>query len=514
MATRNLLSAIVAVLALPCLGAPLPAGPDEIYGELFVAVQRAQIFEDQKTFVDCVPRQAPNKILEDYERERTKPGFQLKAFVEDKFLVPEPIAAARVKTGLSIEEHLDALWTQLRRAPDTAVPGSSLVPLPHPYIVPGGRFREIYYWDSYFTMLGLRESGEEELIESMIENFAHLIERFDHIPNGNRTYFVSRSQPPYFSLMVQLLAEKKGDDVYERYLPSLQREYEYWMDRRAPTRHVIRLENGVVLNRYDDLLPRPRPESYRQDVEVAGKSSQPEETLFRHLRAACESGWDFSSRWFADGQNLETIRTQDIVPVDLNCLLHHLESTLAMGYEKAGDAEKAREFSAVAERRKDAIQTLFWSRESGYFHDYDSVAGTVTAELTLAGVTPLYFGLATPEQAAAAAKVIETRFLRPGGVVTTLKVTGQQWDAPNGWAPLQWLTVKGLENYGESQLARTIATRWLALNRAVYERTGKMMEKYNVEDTSLEAGGGEYPSQDGFGWSNGVYLKLARMYEN
>lgn len=507
-----LISILLAILWASAAAGELPPSPDEIFGELFVRVQRSAVFPDQKTFVDCVPRQAPEKILAAYHLVKDKPDFNLHRFVTEQFLVPEP-RSVKVPEKQELDQHLTALWTLLRREPDQAIAGSSLLPLPHPYIVPGGRFREIYYWDSYFTMLGLRESGDEATIESMVKNFAYLIQTYGYIPNGNRTYFLTRSQPPFFSLMIDLLAERKGPAVYATYLPALKAELDYWMDRTAPTHHVVTLADGTKLNRYYDRRDTPRPEAFAKEEEVAHRSSQPSDVLYRHLRAAAESGWDFSSRWFGDGKTMATIRTTELVPVDLNCLLHHLETTLARAYAEAGDKEKAARLSEEAELRLAAIRRTFWSDEDGFFFDFDLEAKQRSRALTLAGVTPLFFKLATPEQAKAAKAVVETRFLRPGGVVTTLVTTGQQWDAPNGWAPLQWLTVQGMENYGYHDLAAQIARRWLSLNRHIYERTGKMMEKYNVVDISLEAGGGEYPSQDGFGWTNGVYLKLARLYE-
>lgn len=488
-----------------------PAGPDEIYGQLFVDVQRASVFPDQKTFVDCVPRESAEKILAAYDAEKTRPGFDLKAFVAAHFLVPER-KVVEVPAGEPIERHVASLWALLRRDPDAAVPGSSLLPLPHPYIVPGGRFREIYYWDSYFTMLGLRESGDEAMIESMVENFAYLIGHYGYIPNGNRTYFLSRSQPPFFSLMIDVLAEKKGLGIYSKYLSALRAEYDYWMDGSALTHHVVRMPDGAALNRYYDQRDTPRPEAFAKEEAVAAKSAEQKTELYRNLRAAAESGWDFSSRWFGDGRSLETIRTTQLVPVDLNCLLQHLELTLSRAYSEAGDKENATHFEEAAERRKHALLRWCWSEEDGYFHDFDLEAKHTSPAQTLAGVMPLFFHLAEPDQARRTKDMIAQKFLRPGGVVTTLVSTGQQWDAPNGWAPLQWLTIHGLENYGEHELASEIAHRWLELNRRVYARTGKMMEKYNVVDTSLEAGGGEYPSQDGFGWTNGVFLKLSRDY--
>ena len=153
-------------------------------------------------------------------------------------------------------------------------------------------------------------------------------------------------------------------------------------------------------------------------------------------------------------------------------------------------------------------EKYFWDTATGFYMDYDFKMGQHTPVISVAGVYPLFFEIATDDQAQKVAEVIESRLLKEGGVVSTSNHTRQQWDAPNGWAPLQWITYKGLQNYQISDLGNTIKERWTSLNEQVYERTYKMTEKYNVEDLSKESGGGEYPTQDGFGWSNGVYKKL------
>jgi len=513
---RRVLRATVALLCASSLGvaaSPVtptntqyPPGPDELYGPLFEAVQRSRTFADQKTFPDAVARENPEEIRQQYVA--TKPaGAELKHFVEAHFLLPEA-RSITVPGSRSLEAHLKTLWPLLRRQPDRDIPGSSLLPLPYPYIVPGGRFREIYYWDSYFTMLGLRESGEEEMIEAMVANFGALIARYGHIPNGNRTYYLSRSQPPFFALMVEFLAEKKGEAVFQTYRDALSAEYDYWMDRSAPTHHVVAMPEGGVLNRYYDQRDTPRPEAFAIDEETARKSSRDRKEVYRDLRSAAESGWDFSSRWFADGKSLATIETTDVVPVDLNCLLFQLEQTLAKACELSGDVEHAAALKAAAERRKQLILRYCWSADDRFFVDYRLRERCRSHALTLAGLVPLFLHIATPQQASAVAQRIEKDFLRPGGVVTTLVSTGEQWDWPNGWAPLEWMTIRGLRNYGHAALATEIARRWIKLNRDVYARTGRMMEKYNVVDLSLAAGGGEYSAQDGFGWTNGVLLKL------
>ncbi len=495
--------ALVSILLLSVLHlSAAPPPPDEIFGQLFRDVQMRRVFPDSKTFVDCVPKRAPEEIVADYQARAGGLDFDLETFVRANFLVPQD----------DVVSHISRLWKMLRREADVAVPGSSLLPLPHPYIVPGGRFREIYYWDSYFTMLGLRESGEARTIEDMVANFSHLIATYGFVPNGNRTYYLSRSQPPFFSLMVELLAEMKGDDVYQTYLPSLRAEHDYWMDRTARTKHVVTMPGGEILNRYYDRLEIPRQESWAEDVAAAAKSDRQPKLVYRELRSAAESGWDFSSRWFADGKSLASIRTTGLVPVDLNCLLYHLETTIAKASRIAGDEDTAEDFDKMAAARKEAIGRYCWSEKDHWYVDYDIKAGKPSAELTLAGVTPLFFQIAPDDRAGAAADVIKAKFLRPGGVVTTLAHTGQQWDAPNGWAPLQWMTIQGLRNYKKDDLARDITTRWISLNVKVYKNTGRLMEKYDVIDMDRESGGGEYPSQDGFGWTNGVLLKLIGLY--
>jgi alpha,alpha-trehalase len=502
-----------------------PQSPDQLFGSLFHDVQLGHIFADSKTFVDCVPKLVPADLVTLYESEKHKPDFNLSAFVHEYFVVPGKVADDYVSDKtISTAEHINRLWDRLTRQADPHVEGSSRVPLPHPYVVPGGRFREIFYWDSYFTMLGLRLSSEStpgriDLIRGMIDNFAYLIDTFGFIPNGNRTYFLSRSQPPYFALMVRLLAEIDGKETLVKYRKQLEKEYDFWMrgkheltDIQSVTQRVIKGVNYSALNRYWDDTPTPRPEAYRQEVELA-EETEPlgvvPDVLYNHIRAACESGWDFSSRWFVDQKTMATIHTANIIPVDLQCLLYSLETTLHDAALYSGDHKMAYDdYDWLIKDREKAIQQTFWNEETGFFYDYDITANQQTSALTLAGVFPLFFKLATPDQAQRVHDRLRADFLKAGGWVTTLNQTGQQWDWPNGWAPLQWIVYRGLMNYGFTETASEGRDRWLALNDKVFKATGKMMEKYNVVDAALTTGGGEYPNQDGFGWTNGVYLAL------
>lgn len=490
--------------------------PQVALEELYHDVQMAHVFEDSKTFADCRPRFDPGEILSAYRLQRERADFDLKAFVDANFLLPEPVASSKYTFPAKMSDHIPAYWQYLVREPEPASEISTLIPLPYPYVVPGGRFREIYYWDSYFTMQGLAVNDRWDLIRSMIENFAFLVDTLGHIPNGNRSYFISRSQPPFFGAMVTMLMDSEGEEEGEKYLSQLHAEYRFWMNGEAllneqnhTHRRVVRMPDGTILNRYFDDVPEPRPESYREDVLLAsGLDSMASVELFRNLRAACESGWDFSSRWLADGRSLATIETTRIIPVDLNTLLLHLESVIARIHEYVGDHVEAEEYYQRAGRRATAINNYLWDAETGFYQDMYFEQKSFTGRLSLAGMYPFYFDLADKSQMDAAVSVLQQQFVVPGGLVSTTAETGQQWDAPNGWAPLQWISIVGLARYEEHELAYDLARKWIDLNAAVYSRNQKMMEKYNVTDLTLDAGGGEYPTQDGFGWTNGVVIAL------
>ena len=248
-------------------------------------------------------------------------------------------------------------------------------------------------------------------------------------------------------------------------------------------------------------------------MAAAAQSTQAPAAFSRNVRAAAASGWDFSTRWFDASGALGTIQTTDLVPVDLNCLLYQLETTLADSYRLQGNAPQTKTFEAKASQRKKAILAYCWDEQAGWFMDYNLPRRQRSPIRTLAGVYPLSFGLATDAQAQRVGAGLQKDFLKDGGLVTTLAASHQQWDAPNAWAPLQWLAIDGLEHYRQHALAQTIAQRWTHLNVNVFQQTGKLLEKYNVEDLHLKAGGGEYPLQDGFGWTNGVLLRLMNQYK-
>ena len=244
-----------------------------------------------------------------------------------------------------------------------------------------------------------------------------------------------------------------------------------------------------------------------QDMDESQKKS-----FYGHIRAACESGWDFSSRWCSDPLDLDTIETLNLLPVDLNCLLYHLEKTLAKAYLISGNDKKHEQYLHYSNERAAMINHYFWDDESGYYFDYHFKNKKQTHSIHASGLFPLFFNIASLEQGARALDFVQKNLLKEGGIVTTTVHSGQQWDAPNGWAPLQWIAFKSALHYQHDDFANEIGKRWLKLNEKVYQSTGKMMEKYNVEDLTLLSGGGEYPVQDGFGWTNGVFARLISDY--
>jgi alpha,alpha-trehalase len=470
--------------------------------------------EDQKFFTDCVPKLSTSEILGHYRIDKNRKNFKLFEFCKTYFQFPASAATGFVSDpSKTVEDHIQILWDVLTKRTDDK--GGTEIMLPHQFVVPGGRFREVYYWDSYFTMLGLQVSKKIDLIESMVNNFAFLVDNYGFIPNGNRSYFLSRSQPPFFSLMVELLSEEKGDDIIVKYLPQLEKEYQFWMKgeetldkTKNAESHTVMMKDGEILNRYWDNLDKPRQEAYADDVVTARDAKNDKKEIFRHIRAAAESGWDFSSRWFRDEGDMSTIYTTDIIPIDLNCLMHHLEKTLARGFDLAKQNEKSRNYDQRAGKRLDAINKYLWDKKEKTFIDYDFGCSAPTGRVTAAIVYPVFLKIATKEQSSHILERLENSFLKRGGLVTTLSFNAQQWDAPNGWAPIQWAGFKGAMNYGLEELANKIKGSWISSIDDVFRRTGKITEKYNVVDSGIGATGGEYPNQDGFGWTNGVYLKL------
>ncbi len=495
--------------------------PEQAFGELFEDVQNQNILGDGKSFVDLIPRERAKAIRDEYRLARNDPNFDLHEFVNRHFYEFAPHKKTEQYSpsdDTSIDEHITALWSELKRR--NRINRGSLVALPYPYVVPGGRFNEQFYWDTYFIMLGLAADDKWNEINDMMKNYQFMIRKYGFIPTANRNYFLSRSQPPFFVHMVKLLGSHYGEKrVLLTYLPYLLSEYRFWMKGRERAikrpykswQRVVAISDGSIMNRYYDNQSTPRPESHREDLHAADiAKGRQADRVYLHLRAAAESGWDFSSRWFKDPLDISTIHTADIIPVDLNSLLYTLEMTIAQCYKIMKNGSLATKFERLAATRKQAINKYCWDESSGLYRDYNFHEEQMTESETLAMVFPLYAEIASQEQADRVAGVIREKFLQSGGLVTTLVENGQQWDSPNGWAPLQWVAIEGLRGYGHNELADEIKRRWMKVAEGVFASHRKLVEKYDVVGENGLGGGGEYPLQDGFGWTNGVYQALLK----
>jgi len=513
---------------VPILCKSIKDNVDFLNSELFAAVQLSGIFSDSKTFADATAKISYTDINQAFAQQQNKPNFNLKQFVLHYFSLPSDTELSFPQKKNTPSEQITALWQVLQKSADGDA-ADSLLPLQHNYIIPGGRFREIYYWDSYFTAVGLMADKQDKIVTAMLQNFIELQQKYGLIPNGNRSYYLSRTQPPILTLLVDLLfssqlpTQKHKLTFFKNAVQAVENEYNFWMagvndltPKHSSNKRVVLMADGSVLNRYWDDSATPRPESYREDLELTATLDDDERGAFyRNIRAACESGWDFSSRWLANNDDLLTIQTTDIVPVDLNCLLYQVEEKLSYYYQWLELPHQSEKYRLAAHNRKLAINTYLWSEQFAYFFDYNFIKQEPSGVYSLAAGLALFTNLASAKQSEAISQLIKQKFLQQGGLITTLSSSQQQWDSPNGWAPLHWFVVKGLQNYQHHELAMTVMQRWLNTIENYYASSGKLMEKYNVCQQCDLAAGGEYDVQEGFGWTNGVsqaFYQLLKKY--
>ena len=633
-------------------------------GPILAAVQRARIWPDSKDFLDTPTRARPSEVLAAWEASPPRDDDETRAFVAEWFApgppdpatlprpsLPDwdprgpPFARERFAEWIQISRGDDDivafvrdfcvkvhnLWPHLARAPTANAPDthtSTLIPTPHVAVVPGERFRETYYWDSYWTVVGLLASGMLETAEGVVRNMLSLVERHGFMPNGARRYYLNRSQPPVLAGAVRKVCEafdardaarlaanpppepsedasdSDADDpnrppslagseppeveipmsdatrLARDALPTLVREHAYWsrpekIVRVSTNRRDAR--NAVVgeyadLSRYWAYTDQPRPESWREDValaEEAGVADDPaaRARLWRDVASAAESGHDFGSRWLAESGadvrgagpglwkpapkpcSLATIRTTRVVPADLNGFMLKMEEDIAASARRTRDDAAARgdgrveadaanvasRFAVAADRRRVVMNRVLWDESSNRWRDVlleerasdPELAGTSVSYRSLGFVegarasdfVPLWCGALAPESkraVAALAALQMSGLVLPGGIATSLRFTGHQWDYPNAWAPLVHVVVEGCREYcGEPgrRFAREIARRWLKGNAQLLKKTGHMHEKYDARSVGSKPGdGGEYAPQRGFGWSNGVALAFAETY--
>lgn len=321
----------------------------------------------------------------------------------------------------------------------------SIIYVENPVIIPGGRFREFYYWDSYWIILGLLASEMFTTTQGMLENFISVVERYGFIPNGGRVYYMGRSQPPLLIPMVHEYIRATGNYNFVRdNIDTLEKEFQYWF-----TNKTIEL-NGHTVAMYGDQTSGPRPESYAEDFEAGEFFNSAEETEahYSELKAAAESGMDFSSRWFVDeegGNNgsLFDLRTSSIVPVELNAILFGNAVILSNFYRLLGNETKANYYDEVARAFNDAVQELFWHEDVGAWLDWDLTFNQRRDHFVPTNLSPLWTNCYNRSDSVHISERVLSYLEReeldqfPGGIPNTLEHTGEQWDFPNVWPPMQ-----------------------------------------------------------------------------
>ncbi|XP_052209544.1 probable trehalase [Diospyros lotus] len=482
------------------------------------------------------------------------PASDLNAFIgeylkkpEVNLVVAEPTDFVRVPEGFlpavvnrkvrdwALEVH--SFWNNLSRKVAAEVfdlpEFHTLLPLPMPVIIPGSRFREVYYWDSYWVIRGLLASKMHETAKGVASNLISLIDEHGYVLNGARAYYNNRSQTPLLSSMIHDIYQRTDDlDFVKKCLPALRKEYKFW----TTGIHAVTVYDAHgfkhTLSRYYASWNRPRPESSTTDKETASKLSDDSDKklLYRQLASTDESGWDFSTRWMRNTSDLTTLNTISILPVDLNSFILKMELDISFLAKATGDSRTAGQFLQFAQARKHSMNTIFWNAKMGQWLDYWVSNGTTcqgthpwkpsrqNQNVFASNFIPLWIDLFHSDRALverAVQSLQSSGLIRAVGIATTLTNSGQQWDFPNGWAPLQHMIVEGLVKSGSKEaraLAEDIAVRWIRTNYVAYKKSGAMHEKYDVEKCGEFGGGGEYVPQTGFGWSNGVVLSFLEEF--
>ncbi|CAB0019523.1 unnamed protein product [Nesidiocoris tenuis] len=490
-----------------------------------------KVFQDWKILenqygTNPVPTKALERFLQenfdkvdgDSQLEKWVPaGWQPHPKIIDRIRAPEYKYFAK---------ELNHLWLKLGRKMSKNVMAesggqTSLIYVPHGFIVPGGRFRELYYWDTYFILLGLLVCDMHETAKGLVENLLHLVKNYGHIYNGSRIYYQYRSQPPFLLQMVKRYVECTGDfSIVRDNFEILEKEIQYWNDSR-------RLEVTVDGRKYEMFryfcsMPGPRPESYREDVAIASFDDTDEGKLYRYqaIGAACESGWDFSSRWFKckRGNALVDLHTQEIVPVDLNSFMHMNYELLREWAVELGMEHEAEKYAVLSTELKTAIEDLLWDEEDGIWYDLDLRDGSKNRQYASSNFTPLWTkSFDESRKAEIAGKILAyynkyNLWKLKGGMPSTLCFSGEQWDWPNAWAPLQLIASEGFRNVGLTELAFDVANNWTNNNFSGYLKHNLIFEKYDCRRPGMTGFGGEYEEQVGFGWSNGVLFAFMNDY--
>jgi alpha,alpha-trehalase len=449
---------------------------------------------------------------------------------------PWPLYIARTERRARVEAELrtalgEVAMTQIAIRTLPADPNTirdhGLLYLPRPYVVPGGRFNEMYGWDSYFIEVGLLRDGELDRARDMVDNFLYEIQHYGTILNANRTYFLSRSQPPFLTRMVLGVYEQSRDRAWLRSaVPQIERYYRFW----TTSPHAI---PGTGLSRYFDRGEGPAPEAVADEKDADGRTHYDRvreyyrthdvtdydvtqyydrvrdrltPLFYKGDRSMRESGFDPSNRF-----GPFSVDIIHYAPVCLNSLLYVMEDDTARIMDTLGDANAARAWRERAAARRERINSLLWDEDAGLYHDYNFQTRRLRRYDFATTFYPLWAGLATNPQAARVRANLP-KLEAPGGLLTSTEVTGNQWDAPFGWAPLQMIAVDGLRRYRFEDEADRIAAKFVSLVAKEFDAHGTILEKYDVQQMKSDVAPGirfgYSANQVGFGWTNGTILEL------
>jgi alpha,alpha-trehalase len=470
-------------------------------------------------------------------------GTRAVIYLPSDVVVPSEVESLEGKCKVRVER----LPKQIRRLGEVMpeqLPIQGLLFLPNPYVVPGGRFNEMYGWDSYFIIRGLLEDGRRDLARGMIENFFYEIENYGAVLNANRTYYLTRSQPPFLTSMVmaQYAADKAAGRQDREWLA---RAYQYSKRDYALWTHEPKLAGDTGLSRYFDAGEGPVPEvadhpEYYANVAdwlvrhpqvhtgyfaptlmagvgpelrvpLCGEKACAESRVvgftadyYKGDRAMRESGFDISFRFGPFGGS-----AHHYAPVCLNSLLYKTEVELAEMAQLLGYGDQARSWRAQARYRKKLVNRYFWNRKKGMYFDYELETGSRSTYVYATTFYPLWVGLATARQAKAAVRKLAV-FDQPGGIAMSSQETGVQWDKPYGWAPVEMIAMEGMRRYGFNPEADRVSMKFLMTVLENYRREGTIREKYNVVTRTTEANvtAGYQANVVGFGWTNAAFLVM------
>uniref|UniRef100_A0A915Q3K9 Trehalase n=1 Tax=Setaria digitata TaxID=48799 RepID=A0A915Q3K9_9BILA len=519
-------------------------------GDLLHAISMIDIFKDPKTFVDRPIKKNPDEVINAFKQK-----FPSQITINDREALQTFVDEYFDNEGSDIEEcpentmedwndepeylitiedpelrqfalEIHGLWKKLCHIVKPEVKNNpkrySTLYLPYEFIIPGGRFREFHYWDTYWIIKGLLASGMHDTVKHILQNFKYLIEKYGYIPSGGRNYMLQRTQPPFFIPMVyEYHTVAEDDEFLLSVMGPMEAEFAFWKKHR--TRTILKNGKNYTIFQYISPVNTPRAEAYRSDFLVA--ENVPEikrRQIWRDINSASESGWDFSSRWLGNSKTMNTIETSNIVPVDLNALMCWNMEILAHLHGEIGNTTRRMEINNERAKFVDTFEAVFFDDHEGSWFDFNLNTGERVDDTYPSMAVPLFTECYSSLNHPMLVEVLETLQRKgllqfPGGIPASLiRSSNQQWDYPSGFAPINHMVIEGLRKSNHpimQQKAFELANKWINRNYEVYQSDHKLWQRYDVaKDYIRTVRGGDYDNQVGYGWTNGALLDLMVTY--